>query len=50
MAVTIGDIDVVVVPPPSQQQSAAQVQSSEQPDIRKTLVLLQERSRRLKAD
>jgi hypothetical protein len=50
MAVTIGDIDVEVAPPPSQNQTAATAQSSEQPNIRKTIKLLNERACRLKAD
>ena len=50
MPVTIGEIDVVVAPSPAQQQPTAQAQPSGTPDIRKTLALLQERCRRLKAE
>ena len=50
MAVTIGEIDVEVAPPQGQQQPAAQAQASEQPDIRKTMALFRERTRRQKAD
>lgn len=50
MAVTIGDIDVEIAPPPSQNQPAAAAQPAAQPNIRKTMKLLNERARRLKAD
>ncbi len=50
MAVTIGEIDVEVAPPPGQNQPAAAAHPSEQPDFRKTMKLLSERARRLKAD
>jgi hypothetical protein len=49
MTVTIGDIDVEIAPSPSQHQPAAATNASEQPDIRKTMKLLAERARRLKA-
>jgi hypothetical protein len=51
MAVNIGEIDVVVTQPPTQQQpAAAQAQTPQQPDLRRTIELLKERARRLKAD
>ncbi len=50
MAVTIEEMDVEVAPDQPSHAVAPPSPPLEQPDVRKTLTLLQERKRRLKAD